>query len=343
MNPRRIPYLLSAAAFLVAALLLVRSGSLSASRANEPPGPVLVTASPILNFRIASTQRRFGAFEFLGGLELSSEDGRFGGFSGIRLLPGRNRLIAVSDRGTWLAAAIGRDISGLPERITGAEMGPLLAGDTNVIVRKLYADCEAVEIDGDVAWLAFERNHRIARLPLRDGRPSGPVEDAGADFSRAGLSSNKGLEALARFPEGSPFAGSLLAISEESLNANGDIRAFIVTERHVAELAVRRDGEFAVTDADFLPGGDLLLLERSFSFKRGAAMRIRRVEAAAIAEGATVAGQTLMTADKDYRIDNMEGMDIGTAPSGDIHVTLISDDNFSPLQRTILLEFRLLQ
>ena len=39
----------------------------------------------------------------------------------------------------------------------------------------------------------------------------------------------------------------------------------------------------------------------------------------------------------------MEGIDVGTATDGSIRVTLLSDDNFFPLQRTEFVEFRLVE
>ena len=37
----------------------------------------------------------------------------------------------------------------------------------------------------------------------------------------------------------------------------------------------------------------------------------------------------------------MEGLSVHRAPDGALVLTLISDDNFSPLQRTVLLQFTL--
>jgi hypothetical protein len=42
-----------------------------------------------------------------------------------------------------------------------------------------------------------------------------------------------------------------------------------------------------------------------------------------------------------YQIDNMEGLSVHRTADGALVLTLISDDNFSPLQRTILLQFTL--
>jgi hypothetical protein len=59
-----------------------------------------------------------------------------------------------------------------------------------------------------------------------------------------------------------------------------------------------------------------------------------------LAPGATVDGTELMFADMGYQIDNLEGLSISRADNGDVLFTLVSDDNFSPLQRTILLQFQ---
>ncbi|MCG6857142.1 MAG: esterase-like activity of phytase family protein [Salaquimonas sp.] len=301
--------------------------------------PVEILASPIVSFRIADPESRFGSLRFVGGLQLQSDDKQFGGFSGIRLLPDRHRFIAVTDAGQWLAGRIDRDPAGLPRGLTDTVMGSLLSPDAGFIARKLDGDCEGLAIDGDRIFLSFERNDRIEMMKLANGLPVAGSAEKFADLNRLHLSMNKGIEALAHFPAGSPFAGALLAISEESLNRQRNIRAFFLDGETTSELAFQRDGDFAITDAEFLPSGDLLILERAYSVRKGQAMRLRHVPAGEIAKGATAKGSILLSADKSYWIDNMEGLDISAAEDGSVHLTLISDDNFSALQRTLLLEF----
>ncbi len=43
-----------------------------------------------------------------------------------------------------------------------------------------------------------------------------------------------------------------------------------------------------------------------------------------------------------YQIDNLEGLSVHRASSGEVVLTMVSDDNFSLLQRTILLQFALI-
>jgi hypothetical protein len=49
----------------------------------------------------------------------------------------------------------------------------------------------------------------------------------------------------------------------------------------------------------------------------------------------------LFAADLGHEIDNMEGIDAHVTAEGETVLTLVSDDNFSLLQRTLLLQFTL--
>ena len=62
---------------------------------------------------------------------------------------------------------------------------------------------------------------------------------------------------------------------------------------------------------------------------------------ASIKPGALVDGTELFFADMGYQIDNMEGLSVHRDAAGALVLTIISDDNFSPLQRTLLLQFSL--
>lgn len=75
----------------------------------------------------------------------------------------------------------------------------------------------------------------------------------------------------------------------------------------------------------------------------GVGIRIRRVAAGSIAPDAVIDGATIFEVDLGYEIDNMEGIDTHVAENGDTVVTMISDDNFSMIQRTLLLQFTLVE
>jgi hypothetical protein len=84
-----------------------------------------------------------------------------------------------------------------------------------------------------------------------------------------------------------------------------------------------------------------LLLERKFSWTSGLSIRIRRIALGDIMPNALVDGAILFEADLGYEIDNMEGLSVHRSAGGEIVLTLISDDNFSMIQRTLLLQFTL--
>jgi hypothetical protein len=54
-------------------------------------------------------------------------------------------------------------------------------------------------------------------------------------------------------------------------------------------------------------------------------------------------GPSIFDADLGDEIDNMEGIDVHVTPEGDTVLTMVSDDNFSVIQRTLLLQFTLLK
>ena len=92
-----------------------------------------------------------------------------------------------------------------------------------------------------------------------------------------------------------------------------------------------------------MPGGDLLLLERKFTMMNGIGIRIRRIARATIALGAVVDGPSIFDADLGQEIDNFEGLDVHVTAEGDTVLTLVSDDNFLAIQRTLLLQFTLIE
>jgi hypothetical protein len=140
---------------------------------------------------------------------------------------------------------------------------------------------------------------------------------------------------------GQPLAGTLIAISERGLDGNGNLIAFLVGGATPGQFGVRRTADFDVSDAVLLPAGDLLILERKFSWTSGVGIRIRRIPLRSVAPGAVIDGPSIFEADLGNEVDNMEGIDAHVTEQGETVLTMISDDNFSMIQRTLLLQFTL--
>ncbi|MEY9201303.1 esterase-like activity of phytase family protein, partial [Bradyrhizobium elkanii] len=137
-------------------------------------------------------------------------------------------------------------------------------------------------------------------------------------------------------------AGTLIAFSERGLDANGNLIAFLVGGKTPGQFSVRRSENFDISDAVLLPSGGLLILERKFSWFGGVGIRIRRLALSEIAPGAVVDGPAIFNADLGNEIDNMEGIDAHVTEEGETVLTMVSDDNFSLIQRNLLLQFTLL-
>lgn len=294
----------------------------------------------ISHFRVGSDQTRFGDFEFVGGLELSSSSPALGGMSAIRLSDGRDSFLGVMDTGYWYAGRFERDAQGALSGVTGFSMSPILDASGVTSNEKWKFDAEGLALRGDEALISFERLSRVDIFPAKAPGNSRPIASLPVVIPLKEIRQNRGLETITVAPDASPLAGAVIAITEKSLNDSGDIFAAILTGPSKGVFFVKRHAPYDITDGDFLPNGDLLLLERRFSIAEGIGMRIRRIDASRLGPGNLVDGPVLLEADFGDQIDNMEGLDVTTDEDGQIFVTLVSDDNHSILQRNLILEFR---
>jgi hypothetical protein len=305
------------------------------------PVSIEVKARPLPSFdRRDHSQVRFGSLEYRSGLILTSPFRGFGGLSGIRLDARGERFISFSDKGIWFTGRIlyqGRAMTGLDD----VETAPMLGADGRPITARGWFDSESIALDGSVVYIGLERVNQVLRFDFAKGftRSRGEVVPMPPAVKR--LPFNKGLEALVFVPKGLALAGTLIAISERGLDSAGNLIAFLVGGPTPGQFSVRRSQNFDVSDAVLLPSGDLLVLERKFSLLEGLGVRIRRIALKSLAPNAVVDGPSIFEADLGQEIDNMEGIDAHITPEGDTVLTMVSDDNFSMIQRTLLLQFTL--
>ena len=297
----------------------------------------------ITHFKVGSDQTRFGDLEFVGGLELSSPSSALGAMSAIRLAPDRQRFLGVMDTGFWYAGRLQRDPGGVPIGVTDFTVSPILDAQGKTSEKKWLFDAEGLALRGDEALVSFERRSRVDIYPAKAPASSQPIGSLPVVIPLKELRQNRSLETIAVAPPASPLAGAVITVSEKSLNTSGDIYAAILTGPSKGVFYVKRHPPYDITDGDFLPNGDLLLLERRYTIAEGVGMRIRRIDGSRLGPGNLVDGPILLEADYGYQIDNMEGLSVTTGDQGQIYVTLVSDDNHSILQRNLLLEFRYME
>jgi hypothetical protein len=307
------------------------------------PVSIEVNARPLPSFDTRDRSHvRFGSLEYRSGLILTSSFRGFGGLSGLRLDAKGERFIAISDKGGWFTGRIvykGREMTGLDD----VEAAPLLGPDGKPITARGWFDSESIALDGAFVYVGLERVNQLLRYDFSKGFTRAKGEIVPLPPAAKKLPFNRGLEALVMVPKGMPLAGTLIAISERGLDSSGNLIAFLIGGPTPGQFAVRRTKEFDVSDAVLLASGDLLVLERKFSWLAGVGIRIRRIALKSVAPGAVVDGPSIFDADLGHEIDNMEGIDAHVTPEGDTVLTMVSDDNFSMIQRTLLLQFTLVE
>jgi hypothetical protein len=87
-----------------------------------------------------------------------------------------------------------------------------------------------------------------------------------------------------------------------------------------------------------LPDGRVLVINRHYTPVDGVSAVLTVIDPEAIRPGAVLIGRELARLAPPLTVDNMEALAV-TREGGRTIVWIASDDNFNPLQRTLLLKF----
>ena len=250
----------------------------------------------------------------------------FGGWSGLWMAPDGLSLKAVSDKGRFVEATLTRTDGA----ITGVEvtrLGPIQEREGKTAPLGFLQDAEGLAIAPDGAiYISFEGHHRVRRWADFDQEP----EQLHPIRFFYHLQVNSGFEALAV-----DDAGVVYAVPERSGRWE---RPFPVWRLKDGEwddaLSLTRRDKFLVADAAFGPDGRFYLLEREFVWYSGFRNRLRRF---VLGPDGFDGGEELWRSSFGA-YDNLEGLSVWRNENGGLTATMISDDNFNPLQDTWLVE-----
>lgn len=268
---------------------------------------------------------QLGAFHLEQAWHLRSRTHRFGSYSALLMRPG-GEMLALSDSGNFLR------FHAPGESQVGSKIGrlPLSDGDA-----KEDRDVESATEDGSgTIWLGLEGKNAIYRL-----NPAFHVERRVQPESMRDWGVNTGPEAMTRLVDGrfvllrEGFEGwsdrlhpAVMFAGDPTENPKGQRFLF--------------DGPagFSPTDMAQMPDGRLLILMRSliWPMPQRFAGRIAIGDPRTIRPGQTWHVTEVARLSSDLPIDNFEGLAIVPREDGRLTVWLISDDNYSPLQRTLL-------
>lgn len=245
----------------------------------------------------------------------------FGGFSGLIVTPDGTGFMALTDRGLIVDGRFARAADGSIRGVSAGALRPL---------QGLTApeDSEDLAPAPDGGFLvAYESRARISRYAA-DGSPEGDLPRAPV-FAR--LPRNKRLETVAMAPD-----GAIWTVPESPLRTGGFAvyRFFRGDWRQHAVIPAR--GAFLPVSGDFGPDGRFYLLEREFTGITGFATRLRRFTPAD--SGLTDELTIIETSPGQW--DNLEAVSVWRGTAG-LVATMLSDDNFLPVQRTEFVEIAL--
>lgn len=265
--------------------------------------------------------------DYVGSYVWSLPESDFGGFSGIEISDDGSQFHAISDRAWIRWGGIERDTSGRIREMTMSGRAQLQDSKGTPLRPGRLGDSEGLAIGRDgTIWISFEGLDRIARYDDVD-RPAIRVP-VPPDWAR--IQVNEGFEALAITPD-----GALLTLPEYAPKG-GDFPVWRYRDGGWDQpYTIPADPEWQAVGADVGPDGRLYLLERNFRGLLGFRSRVRRFGLGP--DGITSTEELLSTGTLQY--DNLEGISVWDDGLG-IRLTMISDDNFLPVQRTELVEYR---
>jgi hypothetical protein len=275
---------------------------------------------------------RVGRLRFLGGVALASPARAFGGYSSLSVVG--NRFTLLSDGGNVVSFRMGADW-----RPRGVRFANLPAGPGTGWMKE-DRDSESMARDPATGriWVGFERWNAIWRYSPGFARGEAWAKPA----AMRDWTANGGPESLARLTD-----GRFLVIAERPVHDGGRTRQALIWPGDPTQgpprvaFRYRPQPGHNVSDAAELPTGDLVLIERRFRLPYRFTARVMIVPRGAIRAGAVAHGTVLAAFEPPVIHDNLEGVAV-TREGGATILWLVSDDNQSMLQRSLLMKFRLL-
>ena len=333
---RRLPTLL----FVLVSVQAIVPGWSGESRLPLLAAKAELTATWVALDPSDRARTRLGGLTYLGGAVLRSRDPAFGGYSALAVEG--DRFTLLSDGGNIVRFRMGGDWR--PADLTFASLpdGPGRGWS------KRDRDSESLAIDPvtHTAWVGFEYWNAIGRYRAgRDGTPLVRFDGLAKPKAMTDWPDNGGPESMARLND-----GRFVVIGETARPRSADGRKLAgrrallfagdpVATRSTAFTYVPPAG-FSPVDVAALPDGRLIVLNRAFAAPFAFSNSIAVVDTRAIRAGAVVPGREIARLAAPLIHDNFEGVAV-SREGDDTVIWMVSDDNETVLERTMLLKFRL--
>ena len=302
----------------VALLSSIAAGQ--STTALPPGGRVSVRAAQVPLNPTEPSQRAVGDFLFAGGLALTSADGQLHGLSDLHV-SASGQLTAVSDGGDLIDAQLVMDKDGRLADVANLRRTRLTGEDGRPLVGKINADAEGLAVlpNGD-RLVSFEGRARILLYPAGGGGPQS-VPMPAVTFPE-----NGGMEAITADPAA---ASDAYAVGSEVSGETWNCRLSVPT--CTKGPVTLKTVFYGLVSMRRLPGGEMVYLLRTIDQQRR-----YRVILKVVKEAREMARLDL---EPPMNVENFEGLAVVSRPDGGLRFFLLSDDNESPRERTLLFAF----
>jgi hypothetical protein len=260
---------------------------------------------------------------FAGGLQiLAAPTSPLHSLSDLKLT-GDGGFVTVSDTGDLVRGDIRLDAQGRLIGLDHFRSRRLTLQDGGAITDKSDGDAEGLALtpSGDLL-VSFERRHRIWNYGPLSALKTHPTPMRMPDFA---FTENDGMEGLAVAPTGWRVSGEAGGVWDCS-----PARCTVVTSPPDTPIP---DSEYRITGLDRDPSGDgWFVVQRLYRAPIDMRARVRRM-----APDGTL-GPILIELKLPGTTDNFEGI-AAEMRNGKTRLYILSDDNFNPAQRTLMLAF----
>jgi hypothetical protein len=315
-----------AAAWLSSIATLAAIGVIAATPQPAPTagrvsnGPIAVETMAVPLNPKDPTVNAIGDFTYAGGVMLTSKQTDLLHELSDIVITGTDHVTAIGDAGIFFEARLTFDAAGRLAGVTDASIAPLIDENGKPLVGKSHTDAEGLALlpNGD-RLVSFERVPRIWLYPKSGGPPH-----AVPSPPRARFPSNEGMEALTAAAD---FAPDAYIVGGE---ASGEIWICRVSGGCARGPTIKKPREYGLVALNRMPDGKTAFLLRAYDPVRHSRITL------GILEKTTVIAQ--MNLAVPLTVDNFEGL-TSVALDGGRRFYIVSDDNGSPEQRTLLLAF----
>lgn len=269
--------------------------------------------------------------------EMSSDFKKFGGISGLKIISHKDAsypsaqfdFYFLSDDGFYLKANPEFDKQNNLKSFKIKNIVPLKSEENKILMGdKTEGDAEAIDIKNGDIFIAFERNHRVLRY-ANEKKPEHFINPE--NFKN--LISNEGIEAMGF------IKNQLLLITENSKASPQTVKAYLYRNNILTIFYYPLYKNYNPTDLTILNDNEILVLERSYTPNFGNRARILTFQYSDIKENEIVRPKQLVKLKPPFPLDNYEAI-------GNIQITeqlyklfIVSDNNFNPKQKNLLIEF----